>query len=281
MKEFILFNYNLKIEKIYNECFFIDENKIKIIKYNGEIQDLEEIFELSNELYYKNIPVDTFILNKEGKCYTKKNNEYIVLLKVNDIEDIIDLNYIKMFEMANNLNNKNIIDLWKNEIDDFEDKISTYNKEYGLVQKTANYYIGMAENAISLLNEIKNIDNNSIGIKMNSFNVNKEQINNPFNYFKINKMYNISTYIKNKIFKNELNYNELDQIITNIDNDINEISLFSYMLYPDYYFKLIREEEDKKIKKLIKIIPIYEKVLKYLKENLQKNDKLKLFVWLN
>ena len=281
MKEFILLNYNLKIEKIYNDFFFIDDNKIKILKCNKEIKDLEKLFILSNDLYYKQIPIDTFILNKEGNFYTKKNNENIILLKVNDIEDTIDLNYIKQFDIFNNLEYKNIIKTWEEEIDGFEEKLVEFNKEYEIVQKTANYYIGMAENAISLLNETKEINNNSIGIKISPLKLNKNEMNNPFNYFKINKMYNIANYIKNKILTNRVDYNELDQIIQNIENDINEISLFSYLLYPDYYFELITQMNEKKIKSLIKIIPVYEKVLKYLKENMYKNDKLKLFVWLN
>ena len=47
------------------------------------------------------------------------------------------------------------------------------------VQKTANYYIGLAENAVSLLNETKNINNESIGIKMNPLNYSKSNVNNP------------------------------------------------------------------------------------------------------
>ena len=150
-----------------------------------------------------------------------------------------------------------------------------------MVQKTANYYIGLAENAISLLGEI-NANNNSIGHKITPYNFNKKELNNPFNFIKINKMYNVSIYIKNKVLSNRFDYNELDQIINGIENDIDEAALFSYMLYPDYYIDLVKEEiNENKIKKLIKLIPIYEKILIYMKENLNKNNKIKLFVWLN
>lgn len=282
MKDFILLNYNLKVKKIYRNCFFINNEKIRIVKVKNDINDLEHIFNLSNELYLKNIPVDTFILNKDGKYYTRKNDELVVLLKINDIDDIVELEYLKLFEQENQLKYKNIIEEWQEKIDSLEEKFVGINNEYPIVQKTVNYYLGMAENAISLLNENKNINNNSIGINTNSFEFNKSDINNPFNFFKINKMYNISMYIKNKIFKNKVDYNELERIIKRIENKEEEIALFSYMLFPDYYINTINKEiNEDRIKKIVMYNKNYKKVLIFLKENMYKNDKLKLFVWLN
>lgn len=285
MKEFIWLNYNLKVEKIYRDCFFLNNEKIKIVRLKKEdknIEDIEKLFILSNELYYKKIHVNTFILNKKGKCYTNKNNECIVLMKINDMEDLVELDYLRLFEQNNNLDTKNIVKEWQDEIDDFEGKLAGFNNEKNIVQKTANYYIGLAENAVSLLNETKNINNESIGIKMNPLNYSKSNVNNPFNYFKINRMYNISLYIKNKIFTNNVSYNELDKIIKEIKTDSDEIALFSYMLYPDYYMYEIKEKiNEEKIKKIVRFIKVYEKVLKYLKENMKKNKKIELFVWLN
>lgn len=285
MKEFIWLNYNLKVEKIYRDCFFLNNEKIKIVRLKKEdknIEDIEKLFILSNELYYKKIHVNTFVLNKKGKCYTNKNNECIVLMKINDMEDLVELDYLRLFEQNNNLTTKNIVKEWQDEIDDFEGKLAGFNNEKNIVQKTANYYIGLAENAVSLLNETKNINNESIGIKMNPLNYSKSNVNNPFNYFKISRMYNISLYIKNKIFTNNVSYNELDKIIKEIKTDSDEIALFSYMLYPDYYMYEIKDEiNEEKIKKLVRFIKVYEKVLKYLKENMKKNKKIELFVWLN
>lgn len=285
MKEFIWLNYNLKVKKIYRDCFFLNNEKIKIVRLKKEdknIEDIEKLFILSNELYYKKIHVNTFILNKKGKCYTNKNNECIVLMKINDMEDLVELDYLRLFEQNNNLDTKNIVKEWQDEIDDFEGKLAGFNNEKNIVQKTANYYIGLAENAVSLLNETKNINNESIGIKMNPLNYSKSNVNNPFNYFKISRMYNISLYIKNKIFTNNVSYNELDKIIKEIKTDSDEIALFSYMLYPDYYMYEIKEKiNEEKIKKIVRFIKVYEKVLKYLKENMKKNKKIELFVWLN
>ena len=283
MRDFILLNYNLNVKKIYKDCFFVNNEKIKIVKLKKNIDDLDYLFTLSNNLYYKNVLVDTFILNKDGNCYTKKNDEYIILMKINDIvDDVVELEYLKLFEQENNLKYKNIVEEWKEKIDDLETKIGGFNNEYSIVQKTVNYYLGMAENAVSLLNETKNINNNSIGFKVKLVEFNKTTINNPFNFFKINKMYNIAIYIKNKIFKNMIDYNELEKIVKEIENKEDEIALFSYMLFPDYYIDIVNKEiKEEEIKKIIMYNKNYKKVLVFLKENMYKSNKLKLFVWLN
>lgn len=283
MRDFILLNYNLNVKKIYKDCFFANNEKIKIVKLKKNIDDLDYLFTLSNNLYYKNVLVDTFILNKDGNCYTKKNDEYIILMKINDIvDDVIELEYLKLFAQENNLKYKNIVEEWKEKIDDLETKIGGFNNEYSIVQKTVNYYLGMAENAVSLLNETKNINNNSIGFKVKLVEFNKSTINNPFNFFKINKMYNIAIYIKNKIFKNMIDYNELEKIVKEIENKEDEIALFSYMLFPDYYIDIVNGEiKEEEIKKIIMYNKNYKKVLVFLKENMYKSNKLKLFVWLN
>lgn len=283
MRDFILLNYNLNVKKIYKDCFFVNNEKIKIVRLKKNMDDLDYLFALSNNLYYKNILVDTFILNKDGICYTKKNDEYIILMKINDIvDDVIELEYLKLFEQKNNLKYKNIVEEWKEKIDDLETKIGGFNNENSIVQKTVNYYLGMAENAVSLLNETKNINNNSIGFKVKLVEFNKTTINNPFNFFKINKMYNIAIYIKNKIFKNMIDYNELEKIVKEIENKEDEIALFSYMLFPDYYIDIVNEEiKEEEIKKIIMYNKNYKKVLVFLKENMYKSNKLKLFVWLN
>lgn len=280
MKEFIFTNYNLKVNKFYNDYFYINEDKIKIIKSDISPKNIERLFMLSNELYYKKIPVNTFILNKDGKFFSIKNKKIIALIRINDLDNYINLNYIKKFELNNNLEYKDIIKEWEEEIDDLERKMITYDKEYIILQKTANYYIGMAENAIALMKENKKIDNNSIGIKVSTYKLDKEEINNPFNYFKINKMYNISNYLKNKILTNKIDYNEIDQILKEINNEADEIALFSFMLYPNYYFELANKKDEEKMIAIIKIIPIYEKILNYIKINLYRNEKIKLFVWL-
>ena len=54
------------------------------------------------------------------------------------------------------------------------------------------------------------------------------------------------------------------------------------MLYPNYFFDIF--SSDKKEEKLIKLYKFnkkYIQILKYIKENMKKCNKIKLFVWIN
>ena len=281
MKEFLLINYNLKIDKIYNNIFFIKDEKIKIIKIK-DISGIEKRINLTNEMYKKNIMVNTFILNNKNEYITKKNNEYIILLKINENDEYIDLEeIIKYSNNINYLERYNILDGYKDEIDECEEKLSKYDKEVIEVRKTANYYIGMAENAVSLLKDYKD-ESEELGHKINIYNYSKKELNNPMNFIKINKLYNISNYLKYKFINNKFDYYELEIIMKQIKTETEEALFFSYMLYPNYYFDIFENEINiKRIKNLIKNNKKYINVLRYIQEKTKKCKKIKLFVWIN
>lgn len=281
MKEFLLINYNLKIDKIYNNIFFIKDEKVKIIKIK-DISGIEKRINLTNEMYKKNIMVNTFILNNKNEYITKKNNEYIILLKINENDEYIDLEeIIKYSNNINYLERYNILDKYKEEIDECEEKLSKYDKEVIEVRKTANYYIGMAENAVSLLKDYKD-ESEELGHKINIYNYSKKELNDPMNFIKINKLYNISNYLKYKFINNKFDYYELEIIMKQIKTETEEALFFSYMLYPNYYFDIFENEINiKRIKNLIKNNKKYINILRYIQEKTKKCKKIKLFVWIN
>lgn len=283
MKEFIYNNYNLLIEKLYGDYFFVKDDKVKIIKLKDikNINEIEKKIEISNNLYKMKNYVNTFIINKENKYITKKNNGYILLEKINDRDNCINLNYLEKFNgIQNNLEKRDIVYEWETEIDKFEEKIITYDKEYKMMLKSSNYYIGLAENAIKLYKETKKTNDENISHAVGVYDFSKENLNDPINFIKSDRIYNITQYLKKLIIENTLSLEMLEYILDKINE--NEIELFfSYMLYPNYYFELVNDKiEEKKIKNIIKIIPIYEKILAYIKEKFKKNKKIQLFIWL-
>ena len=233
-------------------------------------------------MYKKNIIVNTFILNNKNEYITKKNNEYIILIKINENDEYIDLEeIIKYSNNINYLEKYNILEKYKEEIDECEDKLSKYDKEVIEVRKTANYYIGMAENAVSLLKDYKD-ESNELGHKVNIYNYSKKELNDPMNFIKINKLYNISNYLKYKFINNKFDYYELEIIMKQIKTETEEALFFSYMLYPNYYFDIFENEINiKRIKNLIKNNKKYINVLRYIQEKTKKCKKIKLFVWIN
>lgn len=288
MKNLINNKYNIKIDKIYNKdnelYFFYENNKYYVYEHINN-----EVIFLSQEIS-KYIKINTFILNNENSYITKYKNKLITILKVNDIEDkTLKLEDIINF---NKLTYKNIkkykitkynpkID-FKETIDKVENKIIELNKEYPLIQDSINYYIGMSENAITLLDDIY-IKDDAIGIKKQ---LSYKNMLNPMNYILTDKQYNYSKYIKTNFYNNELDFNELSQILENNKDDEN-IMLFSYLMFRDDYFNIVEciiendiNNYEELIKKYIIYIKDYEKILKYCKKELKTIKKIQLIDWI-
>jgi len=292
MKNFIFINYNINVDKIYyknkNYFFYINNEKIIIIKYKGEESYIKELFELTNNLYYKNILVNTFILNNDNNYFTKKDDFYIVLLKVNEYENDISLNKLLLFNnISSNLKAFDLLKEWENEIDILENELIEYNKEYNDILNSVDYFIGMGENAIELMYNYENLisnNNNSIGHKLTYKLFDENSLNNPFLFIKANRMYDISNYIKYKFVLNDIDYNELDRIFTNL-TEYEESYLFSCLMYPSVYFDivkrvLLKEENEDKIKYFVNNIKKYTQLLSYCQNLVKNNDNIRLITWL-
>lgn len=288
MKNFILLNYNIEVDKIYSDkYFFVNDEKIYIIRTNKKDKEIDYLAALSNELFLNGIKVNTFIINNEKKYFTKKDNINIVLLRVNEYENDFNINDIIRFQNINSdLENVNIIDKWSKTIDDLENELVDYNEEYQLIQNSIDYFIGMGENAISLLNNHKDkIVNDSIGHLINYKVFNKCILNNPFNFIKINKMYDIANYIKYKLLTNRVDYDEIDIIINN-NSDIENIYLFSCMMFPNIYFDLVNNiikenEAEETLNKIINIIKDHRILLINMQNSMKNVKDVKLITWLS
>lgn len=292
MKHLIYNNYNIVVDTIYKKnnqyFFYIQNNKIYIIKYYGNEKELHELFNLTNYLYQKKIFVNTFILNNNNEFYVKKDNYYVVLLKSNEVESKINLYDIsKFFNIDTKLESINIINEWSDEIDKLEKELIEYNNEYPIIQNSIDFFIGMGENAIELLsNYEKEIykNNDSIGHRLNYKLFEDNTINNPFLFVKVNKMYDVSNYIKYNFINNCLDYQELDYILKKC-NEYEKIYLYSCLLYPSVYFNivkeiLLKEEKEDKIINIINNIDNYLSLLIYCKSQIKDNSNIKVIDWL-
>jgi len=293
MKNFIKKNYNLNPKKIYKKnnqyFFFSNSEKIYIIKTKKDKNELNKLFQLSNELYKYNIPVMTFILNNNGEYLCKKDSDSIILLKNNTINDNENITLNDIFKYNINtdiIKEYNIVSEWEKNIDDLENEMTEYNKEFPTIQNSLDYFIGLSENAIQLIKNIK-IINNSLGHNLYLNEYNKDNYNNPLNIIKTNHMYDISKYFKYKFYFDVINYDELYYVIKkNINNIDNLIFFFSAMLYQDDYFECVKNilngiSEEKELLIYIKNINKYEELLKYIKDNLHNIKYIEDITWLD
>ena len=246
MNELIKNNYGINIKRIYKDFFYYMNEKIKIIK-------LKKIpLNINNKIsILKDKRISQIVLTKNKEYYTKYKNEYIILLKINDLENNIDLQYMNIFNLENDLEEKNIIEEYIKQIDELESKIKEIHKDY---------YIGLAEISISILNDNLGLKESVIGHNISFDKISKEELNNPLNFVKIDKMYNMANYIKYKFFNDELNIDELNNIIKSIKEGEEFNRFLAHMLYPNYYFE--SNEKEKIVKKHKK----YEKMILMITE---------------
>ncbi len=287
MKDFIYINYGFKVNKIYNNYFFVGDEKIYIYKTFESEEKLEKLFMLTNEMYNHQLYVNTFIFNKDNKFYTKKEKEYIILLKANDRSYDVSLNYLNKYRnFVINIEEFDIINYWKNIIDNIENELVEYNKEHLFIQNSINYFIGMSENAITLMSEYKYKSSTNISHNINFYNYNIDSFNNPFNFIRLNRLYDISLYIKYNFYNNTIDYDELYNILHSISDEYDQAFLFSCLLFRNYYFDVVNKiidgnELDEKLKLFIDKIESYEQLLSYCKQNLKKCKLLPLIGWID
>ena len=109
------------------------------------------------------------------------------------------------------------------------------------------------------------------------------------NYFNslsyINKMYDIANYIKYKLLTNRIDYDEIDIIINN-NSDIENIYLFSCMMFPNIYFDLVNNiikenETEETLNKIINIIKDHRILLINMQNSMKNVKDVKLITWLS
>lgn len=299
MKKIINNYYNLYPDKIYKKeknitYFFINNNKFNLVEIDRKKEDIEEQIKISNTLYYKNIKVNTFIKNKKNNFITTINNKNYILLKINEYEetevqlrDII--NFDKSIVQKSGNMRENMINNWKLRVDLIEKQVIEYNKEFPIIKKSINYFLGLAENAISYANNIKNEKNEKIVLSHTRLRkkLNVQTIYNPLLFIMDYNSRDVSSYLKMN-YVNETNIlDELEEAIFNKEFTAFEINiLYSRMLYPDYYFDEIEEiiyhrKNEEKIRKIIRNIKKYEKMLIELHIMLKKYINIEPVEWVD
>ena len=195
----------------------------------------------------------------------------------------------KSFKIKDIYNAKQIVNNWKKNIDIVETQIIEYKNEIPNILKSFNYYIGLAENAISYFEMIKEeILDEKLMLSHDTIQNNTiKYIYDPTFLIFEHVSKDIATYLKNKHFNYENCLNELEDMI--IEKNINRrecIILIGYMLYPDYYFKelertIYQKKETEYIKNIINGTKRYEKMLNELFYIINKYFEIPKVSWIN
>lgn len=286
MNNFIEYFYGIKVDKvIYNNKYysFIYKGYIyRLYIYDNNYNDIKFLYEI-NKMLIGNTLISEIIINKDNNIISIYNDISYILIKIfiniNKNISLEEISSISKYLYREKISiNWGI--LWANKIDYLEELINENGKKYPIIVDSFNYFVGMAENAISYFNSII-IDSNYkyvLSHKIIRWNDSIEVLYNPINLTFDYKVRDIAEYIKNSFFNNNQNiFNELLTYLSNNYLSFMEVKLLiSRLLYPSFYFDmyddiLIDNKEEKIILEVISKLDEYEeylnKIISFFKNN--------------
>ena len=293
MKSDIEYYYNLNIDKLDNKegiyYFNYYQNKYYFVVLKRPVEDLEDILQIVYELKVRNILCHEFILNINNKIITTIDNINYVMLKINDEEsknielyDILNVQKnLKLTTEKSKLYRNNWAELWSEKIDYFEYQVHEIGKEKSVILNSFSYYVGLAENAISYVNNTNDFYKGEYELSLShkrlyypNYSINYY---NPLTFIFDLRVRDIAEYAKSKFFKKEKVLEELEMYFNYEHLSNYEFRMFyARLLYPSYYFDLYEEVMNNNLdeEKLVDIIAlaneyemflasVYKLILKY------------------
>lgn len=301
MKNIINYFYNLNITKLTNKdniySFYDNDELYHFYIYNNNIKNVELTKDIDDSLK-KDTLIHEIIINKDNSIITYYNNIPYILCKINiNIYKPITLGEISYLSSKVISTNSKITyhswqDLWSIKIDYLEKVINENGKKYPIIVNSFNYFVGMAENAISYYNNLSNkeVDNNSLVISHRIININDTvyAIYDPVNIIIDHKARDIAEYIKYSFFNDNTNiFKELNIYFKyNYYTRDDVILLLARVLYPSFYFNMyedimINSKEEKIITNITSKLDKYELYLARVFKYFNNFYNLPVPEWLN
>lgn len=299
MLDYINYFYNLYPPLLNKEndnyVFFVGNEKYYLTPYRRELSEIKDLVELNKRMVSSNSLVHEIIINKFNEPISVISNENYVLLRVyvNDIKkiDINDIIYMLNENVdlsgLKSLLRTNWVSLWSNKVDYIEYQMGHLIKKYPFLNNTIDYYLGLCENAITYIKNLKMFSDYKIPIGISHKRIIKDatlfDLYNPLNLIIDYKVRNIAEYLKDAFFKDEdVNY-ILNIVFKNFWFDKLNLSLLvARLLYPSYYFDLFEEIIDKELDENI-VFSLTKKSSKYEEfiDLIIKNCNLQNLQWLS
>ena len=299
MLDYINYFYNLYPPLLNKEndnyVFFIGNEKYYLTPYRRELSEIKDLVELNKRMISSNSLVHEIIINKFNEPISVISNENYVLLRVyvNDIKkiDINDIIYMLNENVdlsgLKSLLRTNWVSLWSSKVDYIEYQMGHLIKKYPFLNNTIDYYLGLCENAITYIKNLKMFSDYKIPIGISHKRIIKDatlfDLYNPLNLIIDYKVRNIAEYLKDAFFKDEdVNY-ILNIVFKNFWFDKLNLSLLvARLLYPSYYFDLFEEIIDKELDENI-VFSLTKKSSKYEEfiDLIIKNCNLQNLQWLS
>ena len=300
MKKMIEYYYkfrNIDLNQIGEEYYFKNNGKNYILfscrRSSIELDNINKL--LSNDrIYNKIVPniFNQFITYIDGK-------EYVLVEKINNYsnEKITIEEVIKKYSITNINDYKSILrndwyDLWTKKIDYILYQKEHIRGKYPIIDEYLDYYIGMAESAISYYKNT--IDSIKVDDKM-MYSLSHRRIKSLLktNYYNIDDLIidypvrNISEYLKTLFNKKLIDLNLLNSILSKLNyNELLYRLLYARMLFPSSFFDIYEKIVNDKLREeelipIINNIKNYEEYLKNIFNLINKKTRIPVVDWLS
>lgn len=304
MKETLEYYYGLDIESIEEldgKYHIKQENQdYFFVFYNRGIEELEDIINVSNEMVKKGINVHKILININNSFLTKVGEYNYILFVVSNLNEEYDIfDMVKISEKLILNNNKSNLyrnnwgTLWSEKIDYFEYQVRELSIEKDVVKNSFSYYVGMAENAISYVNNTNmKYGGDAYRIVLSHRRVfypnYKLNYLNPLSFVFDLEVRDIAEYLKAMFFKKDISFC-LDELSSYLK--IRHLSLYEYqmlyarLLYPTYYFDVYegvmnKNGDEEQLVNIIKKCDSYEEFLKKAYLEISKYAKIDKIEWI-
>lgn len=251
----------------------------------NEIIDSNELKENLDYLNNTNVLYDLLILTKEGNITINYNDKEYALFKVRNNENLNILSFSNLITTGK----LKWGTLWSNRVDYYLEQIAEV-VEQKEIKYAMDYYISLAEIAISYFNTLSEIYNeNTLTFTLShhivTSPVDKYMFYNPSNMCFDLSVRDIAEYIKESFFNDILTNYEILSLIDKIN--LNE-ALANYLLvrliYPSYIFKLYdifieTKELNKKFYEYMKKSREYETLLSTIYNKLKLKYSIKAYIY--
>lgn len=286
MENILNYYYQLNIidikKKDYYYLLTTDEYEQYIF---NEIIDSNELKENLDYLNNTNVLYDLLILTKEGNITINYNDKEYALFKVRNNKNLNILSFSNLITTGK----LKWGTLWSNRVDYYLEQIAEV-VEQKEIKYAMDYYISLAEIAISYFNTLSEIYNeNTLTFTLShhivTSPIDKYMFYNPSNMCFDLSVRDIAEYIKESFFNDILTNYEILSLIDKINlNESSANYLLVRLIYPSYIFKLYdifieTKELNKKFYEYMKKSREYETLLSTIYNKLKLKYSIKAYIY--
>ena len=270
-----------------NGLFIYNNHLFTLYELKRNINEVDALLSLNEIMLSRNININKIVKNIFNQVITFFDGHNYVLIEVNyEYLDNANIKFINSFQdkRLDILKRNNWGELWSTKIDYIEYQLMHINNSFPIINESINYYIGLAENAISYFNML-DLSNVSLYIEHRRFN--KETLYNPMELVIDYKVRDIAEYIKDNFFSKKMTILEIKNYINKLNlNNIDYILLYVRLIFPSYYFDLYDEiinnnKDEKELNNIIELSMEYEKLLYSVYLIIEKRINIIGINWIN